>query len=106
MAVCKIILESRAFCKDELDLIIKKLLEQSLPEHTTHINKIIKNMKKKFVIILLIVPFLCGTGCKKTNKNEMRTIVIEGKTFIDMNKDGKLSVADVTALQIHISQNN
>ncbi len=43
MAVCKIILESRAFCKDELDLIIKKLLEQSLPEHTTHINKIIKN---------------------------------------------------------------
>ncbi len=43
MAVCKMILESRAFCKDELDLIIKKLLEQSLPEHTTHINKIIKN---------------------------------------------------------------
>ena len=25
---------------------------------------------------------------------------------IDMNKDGKLSVADVTALQIQISQNN
>ena len=25
---------------------------------------------------------------------------------VDMNKDGKLSVADVTALQIHISQNN
>ena len=25
---------------------------------------------------------------------------------IDMNKDGKLSVADVTALQIHIAQNN
>lgn len=25
---------------------------------------------------------------------------------IDMNKDGKLSVADVTALQIYISQNN
>lgn len=25
---------------------------------------------------------------------------------VDMNKDGKLSVADVTALQIYISQNN
>lgn len=25
---------------------------------------------------------------------------------VDMNKDGKLSVADVTALQIQISQNN
>ena len=25
---------------------------------------------------------------------------------VDMNKDGKLSVADVTALQIHISKNN
>lgn len=25
---------------------------------------------------------------------------------IDMNKDGKLSVADVTALQIYISNNN
>ena len=49
MAVCKIILESRAFCKDELDLIIKKLLEQSLPEHTTHINKIIKNEQFNYV---------------------------------------------------------
>ena len=25
---------------------------------------------------------------------------------VDMNKDGKLSVSDVTALQIHISENN
>ena len=49
MAVCKIILESRAFCKDELDLIIKKLLEQSLPEHTTHINKIIKNEQFNYI---------------------------------------------------------
>ena len=49
MAVCKIILESRAFCKDELDLIIKKLLEQSLPEHTTHINKIIKSEQINYV---------------------------------------------------------
>ena len=57
-------------------------------------------MKKKFVIILLIVPFLCGTGCKKTNKNEMRTIVIEGKTFIDMNKDGKLQPYEDTRLSV------
>ena len=33
MAVCKILLESRAFCKEELDSLIDKLLEQSYPEN-------------------------------------------------------------------------
>ena len=42
------------------------------------------------------------------NKNTDGSAFIDKQLFncVDMNKDGKLSVADVTALQIYISQNN
>ena len=45
------------------------------------------------------------------NKNTDGSALIDGSNkqlfdCVDMNKDGKLSVADVTALQTQISQNN
>lgn len=49
MALCKILLESRAFCKEELDSLIEKLLEQSYPENRNVIENIIGNEKLNYV---------------------------------------------------------
>ena len=43
LAVCKILLESRAFCKDELDGLIKKLLVQVNPNDSKLVKKLIGN---------------------------------------------------------------
>jgi len=42
LALCKILLESRAFCKDELDILIDKLLRQALPSQRKVINELIQ----------------------------------------------------------------
>lgn len=65
-------------------------------------------MKKKIfdnIIITYLQMHIAG------NKNTDGSAFIDETNkqlfnCVDMNKDGKLSVADVTALQIHISQNN
>lgn len=43
LAIAKILLESRAFCKSEMDSLLDKLLLQVLPEERQHIRKIIGN---------------------------------------------------------------
>ncbi|MEG2164627.1 MAG: WYL domain-containing protein, partial [Bacteroidales bacterium] len=43
LAVCKILLESRAFCKDELNGIIAKLLSQTTPADKKRVEDIIRN---------------------------------------------------------------
>ena len=42
LSLCKILLESRAFCKEELDILVDKLLRQSLPNQRKMINEIIQ----------------------------------------------------------------
>lgn len=49
LAVCKILLESRAFCKEELDRLIKKLLVQVTPNDRKQVEKIISNEKCYYV---------------------------------------------------------
>lgn len=43
LAVCKILLESRAFCKEELDALVKKLLRQVAPHDREQVGKMIRN---------------------------------------------------------------
>ena len=43
LAICKILLESRAFCKKELDSLLRKLLHQTAPNDRKQVGKMIGN---------------------------------------------------------------
>lgn len=45
MAIAKVLLESRAFCKSEMDALLDKLLSQVSPPEQQHIRDIIRNEK-------------------------------------------------------------
>lgn len=49
LAVCKILLESRAFCKEELEMLIAKLLAQVTPNGRKQIDDIIRNEQFYYV---------------------------------------------------------
>ena len=49
LAVCKILLESRAFCKEELDALLKKLLRQTAPHDREQVGKIIRSEQYYYV---------------------------------------------------------
>ena len=49
LAVCKILLESRAFCKEELDALLKKLLCQTAPHDRAQVGKIIRSEQHYYV---------------------------------------------------------
>lgn len=49
IAILKIILESRAFCKKELDLLINKLLAQVTPNDRKIVEKIIKSEQTQYI---------------------------------------------------------
>lgn len=49
LAVCKILLESRAFCKDELQKLLKKLILQVSPHERKKIEDMIKNEEYYYV---------------------------------------------------------
>lgn len=49
MALCKILLESRAFCKEELDRLISKLLIQVVPSDRKKVEYMIRNEQYHYV---------------------------------------------------------
>ena len=49
LAVCKILLESRAFCKEELDALLKKLLRQTAPQDRAQVGKLIRSERHCYV---------------------------------------------------------
>ena len=49
LAVCKILLESRAFCKGELEALLKKLLAQVTPNDRKQVDDIIRSEKCYYV---------------------------------------------------------
>ena len=49
LAVCKILLESRAFCKEELDALLKKLLRQTAPQDRAQVRKLILSEQHYYV---------------------------------------------------------
>ena len=49
LAVCKILLESRAFCKEELDALLKKLLRQTAPQDRAQVRKLIRSEQHYYV---------------------------------------------------------
>jgi len=49
MALCKILLESRAFCKEELNSLISKLLMQVVPDDRKQIENIIRSEQHHYV---------------------------------------------------------
>ena len=49
LAVCKILLESRAFCKEELDALLKKLLRQTAPQDRAQVGKLIRSERHYYV---------------------------------------------------------
>lgn len=51
LAVCKILLESRAFCKEELDMLIAKLLAQVTPNDRRQVEDMIRNEQFYYVTL-------------------------------------------------------
>ncbi|WP_409967477.1 WYL domain-containing protein [Bengtsoniella intestinalis] len=49
LALCKILLESRAFCKEELDPLVDKLVTQASPDARHEVAEIIRNEKFHYV---------------------------------------------------------
>lgn len=49
LAVCKILLESRAFCREELDALLKKLLRQTAPQDRAQVGKLIRSEQHYYV---------------------------------------------------------
>ena len=49
LAVCKILLESRAFCKEELDALLKKMLRQTAPQDRAQVGKLIRSERHYYV---------------------------------------------------------
>ena len=49
LAVCKILLESRAFCREELDALLKKLLRQTAPQDRAQVRKLILSEQHYYV---------------------------------------------------------
>ena len=49
LAVCKILLESRAFCREELDALLKKLLRQTAPQDRAQVGKLIRSERHYYV---------------------------------------------------------
>lgn len=49
MGLCKVLLESRAFCKEELNNLINKLLAQIVPTERKKVEQMIRNEQHYFV---------------------------------------------------------
>ena len=49
LAVCKLLLESRAFCREELDALLKKLLRQTAPQDRAQVRKLILSEQHYYV---------------------------------------------------------
>ena len=49
LAICKILLESKAFCEKELDILLKKIINQVEMNDKNRVNKIIGNEKEHYV---------------------------------------------------------
>lgn len=49
LAVCKILLESRAFCREELDDLLKKLLRQTAPQDRAQVGRLIRSEQHYYV---------------------------------------------------------
>ena len=49
LAVCKILLESRAFCREELDALLKKLQRQTAPQDRAQVRKLILSEQHYYV---------------------------------------------------------
>ena len=49
LAVCKLLLESRAFCKEELDALLKQLLRQTAPQDRAQVGKLIRSEQHYYV---------------------------------------------------------
>ena len=99
MAACKILLESRAFCKEELDNLINKLLDQSLPEHRTHIERIIKNEQFNYI------PLQHGKQLLSTIWNLSEAINNNERILIHYSRqDKKQTVRDIKPVSIMFSE--
>lgn len=99
MAVCKILLESRAFCKEELDSLIDKLLEQSYPENKKVIDNIIGNEKLNYVPLQhgqKLLPRIWELSEIITNKER---IVIKY-----IRQDKKETIRDIKPVSIMFSE--
>ena len=57
-------------------------------------------MKKGIVNIILVALILFVSSCKNKQNNGQITINVDGQTFIDMNKDGKLQPYEDTRLSV------
>ena len=67
LAVCKILLESRAFCREELDALLKKLLRQTAPQDRAQIGKLIRGEQHYYV------PLRHGKKCCRRSGNSHST---------------------------------
>lgn len=99
LAICKILLESRAFCKEELDILITKLISQVSPIDEKRVNDIIREEKHHYIPL-------------KHNK-ELLSLIWQLTEYITTYKiikfdykrqDGKISKKEVIPVSIMFSE--
>ncbi len=99
IALCKILLESRAFCKDELNTIIDKLLAQALPDYRKKVENIIRSEQYHYVP-LKHEKHLLSIIWELSNFIMDKEII----KFMYMRQDGKSKKREVKPVSIMFSE--
>ena len=99
IAILKIILESRAFCKKELDLLINKLLAQVTPNDRKIVEKIIKSEQTQYIQLQHGKEIL-NTLWKLSQMTTDNKII----TFTYTNLEGKSNKREVKPVALMFSE--
>lgn len=99
VGLCKILLESRAFCKEELNDIIEKLLSQVLPVYRKKVEALIRNEQHHYVPLRHEKHLLSIIW-------ELSNFIIDKEVikFMYMRQDGKTKEREVKPVSIMFSE--
>ena len=99
LALCKILLESRAFCKEELSPLIDKILAQTTPDDRKAVESIIRNEYHSYIPLKHGRPLLALLWQISELIRARKTI-----TFTYARQDGKISVKKANPVAILFSE--
>lgn len=99
LSLCKILLESRAFCKDEMGALIEKIIMQATPNDRKAVEDIIKNEYQSYVPLKHNRPLL-GVLWDISKHIRSRNVI----TFTYSRQDGKTGSKTVKPVAIMFSE--
>lgn len=79
LAIAKVLLESRAFCRQELETLINKLMQQLLPEEIKKVQAIISNEQFHYMPVQHGKSLLDTIWCLSQVVKEQRLVKLEYK---------------------------